>query len=321
MQPVFFISLFSLIFLMFSSMTAGLSKNIMQANIERVRETKDMFSQVEIAINKVAFKEKYTPTGSSAELPIVDLSRSDLTDLSGDFLAGHTSYTSSQLSKDMWGQKIYLFRVIDRESLWSGGAGEIAEAPVSTIMLISAGPNRRYDTLTNSGMDLKNLDMADARIKTIDLTDIAVIGDDVVVRFNNYEAMLDLWQKAENLDDIIKNVALDHYKTRLDAFSPLIQLAQRDVTDGMLGNDVFDDLDSAIEYDPFAKLGTDDAALVNEWNDPSSPVHALLIEYSGSPTRDGFRKKAKEYENEFRLAPKNFNDDGSFKNDDDNIAL
>jgi len=296
-------------------MTAGLSKNIMQANIERTRETKAMFAQVEIALNKIAFKSK-----DSSSKPIVDLtaefSGKKITDLTGSFLSGHTSYTPSQLSVDQWNQKIYMFYSVENVALWGSSGGQKAEAPVTTLMLISAGPNRRYDTLVNSSIAIptKDDDLENDKIKTIDLTDYSVVGDDIVIRFNNYEAMLDIWQRAEDLDNIVKNVSLDYYRSRLDAFSPLIQLSQRDVTSGLLGGDVFDNLDSNVEYDPFKNLGNDDdKSLTNEWNDSSNPIHDILVDPD-----HGFRKTPKEYDREFRLADYRRDIDGNIIDDEDN---
>lgn len=288
MQALFFISLFSLVFLMFSSMTAGLSKNIMQANIEKVKETKQIFDEIETAINILAFKQK-----DSSGRSIIDLSNSDFTDLDGTFLAEHMSYTKKQIEKDPWEKDVKLFRVVEHVKVWGAPGGLSADAPISTIMLISSGPNGKYDTLDSLGLSQNATTMSSSDIKTTDITDPDVIGDDIVSRFNNYDAMLDIWEKSEILDNSIKNIALDYYRTRLDAFSPLIQLAERDVdSGGALSTGVFDDLTSTANYVGFDQLTNDKEAFSTSWNKTGTKVNDLLRKFI----------VAKTYSNDFRLS-------------------
>ena len=291
MQALFFISLFSLVFLMFSSMTAGLSKNIMQANIEKVKETKHMFEEIETAINVLAFKQK-----DSSGRSIIDLSNADLTDLGGTFLAQNMSYTKKQISKDPWEKDVKLFRVVEREKIWGASGGLTAEAPISTIMLISAGPNGKYDTLESLGLAQNATAMSASDIKTTDITDEDIIGDDIVSRFNNYDAMLDIWLKSEELDNNIKNIALNYYRVRLDAFSPLIQLAERDVdSGGALSDGIFDDLTSTTNYSGFDELINNDEAFSTSWNKKGTAVNDLLKPFLIADT----------YDDDFRLATDN----------------
>jgi len=314
MQSVFLLSLFSLIFLMFSGITAGLSQSIMQSNVEKSLEVEKMFSEVEVALNKIAFKEK-----DSYGSPIVDLTGFNLSAganksmLTGDFLPAHVSFAKRQLEKDPWGNKIHLLQNTEKVALWGGAGGQLVQAPVTTFLLISAGPNERYDFLTSIGADTTNPVLSEGQIKTVDIANERQINDDIIFRFSNYDSMMGLWQKAEEVDLMVKNVAIDYYKNMVDAFSPVIQLAQRDISRaGELKEDIFADLsDPDIGYDIFEDLakgeGDDDLAaadtttLVNEWfedddNDPlsDSSVYDVLIQFRTAKAYDG---------TEFRLAP------------------
>jgi hypothetical protein len=314
MQPVFFIALFSLIFLMFSSMTAGLSKNIMQNNIERIEETKERFAQIELALNVIAFKQKNNDGLGTQS--VVDLSNSDYRDLGGSFLSAHTNFTKHELENDPWNKKVHLLETTSREAIWGASGGQIAEAPITTFMLISAGPNNVYDISQNLKGNQNVATLTATDIKNTDITDESVVGDDIIVRFNNYDAMLDIWLKAEELDNTVKNVALDYYKSRLDAFSPLIQLAQRDVDrNGLLSDDIFsltvdtdgdgtpDAIDPGSDYDAFANFGTSTSTFTNEWNvDDTSNANDIYDVLTGQNGHTGFRKKPKTYANEFKLS-------------------
>jgi hypothetical protein len=276
---------------MFSSMTAGLSKNIMQANIEKIKETKQIFEEIETAINILAYKQK-----DSAGRAVIDLSNSDFTDLDGTFLAQHMSYTKKQIDKDPWEKKVKLFRVVEHVKVWGAPGGLSADAPISTIMLVSSGPNGKYDTLESLGLPQSATTMSASDIKTTDITDPDVIGDDIVSRFNNYDAMLDIWEKSEELDNSIKNIALDYYRVRLDAFSPLIQLAERDVNSGgALSTGVFDDLTSTANYTGFDQLTNDKDAFSTSWNNKGTQINNLLRIF----------ETAKTYDNDFRLSSDN----------------
>lgn len=262
MQAVFFLSLFSLIFLMFSSITAGMGRNIMQANVENVKRTSVIFSEIENAINVLAFKQK-----DSSGRAVIDLSNTDLTDLDGTFLSEHIPYTKKQISKDPWDKEVKLFQHTKQEAIWGAAGGQIAKAPISTIMLLSSGPNGVYDTLSNLGLPQTATSMTEAQLKTTDITDKSIIGDDIITRFNTYDAMLDIWEKAEKLDNSVKNVSYDYYRARLDAFSPLIQLAERDTSNnGLLSSDVFGTLDPTEGYTGFDELISDNTAFSTKWN-------------------------------------------------------
>lgn len=309
MQPVFFISLFSLIFLMFSSMTAGLSKNIMQANIERTSKTYEIFNNVELALTKMAFKEKKV-LANGDQKSIVDLIDTDLTDLGGVFLAEHTSFTNSELEYDPWRRKIFLLMYTEEDNsartIWGGPGGQYARAPITTFMLVSAGANQYYDLFdswsftvdqsTNSRIVVTDASSNPSKndILLTDITDKNIVNDDIIIRFSNYDALLDVWQRAEDLDTIVKNVSMDYYKNLLDAFSPLIQLTQRDTTEGLLSNDIFSDLDSLNAYSAFESLeDSSDTSFTNEWNNPG-PLHDIL--------NNNYRV-AKKYGGEFTIAP------------------
>lgn len=321
MQPVFFVSLFSLVFLMFSSMTNGITKNIMQANIERVENTIKMFNEVETVINKVIFQDA----------KIVDFSDTSYLELAGDYISAKSSYSKSELSKDAWNNKVYLLKTTEHMRIWGAPGGQYADAPISHFILVSAGPNQRYDLFRHWGYTIdtsstSNIIAAGGAIssddiKTVDITDVDVIGDDVVVRFNNYDSMYNLWEKAESLDTMVRDVALEYYKNSVDAFSPLIQFAQRDKdlnSENNLGYDIFDDsLFNSIGFDPFNQLqqGTS-TSFQNEWNtigaddsDIKGLLHTMLAggTYTGStPARnfEGYRV-AKEYEDEFKITNPN----------------
>lgn len=305
MQPVFFISLFSLIFLMFSSMTAGLSKNIMQANIERTAKTYEIFKDVETAITKLAFKSKDT-SGFS----IVDLSNDDLTNLNGTFLAKHTSYTNRELQYDPWKGKVFLLSNVKQEKIWGSSGGQYAQAPVTTFLLVSAGPNKVYDLFNSLGLNLENPNPTEQQILTTDITDENIVHDDIIVRFSNYDSLLEIWQRVEDLDNTVKTISLNYYKNLLDAFSPLIQLSQRDVVKGDLKEDIFDNFDSSDDYDPFLDLkNIANKDFVNKWNDPDEAINIPLNggTDSGGKIYDGFRV-AKAYQNEFLLAAPDYSD-------------
>ena len=314
MQPVFFIALFSLIFLMFSSMTAGLSKNIMQNNIERIEETKERFAQIELALNVIAFKQKNNDGLGTKS--VVDLSDSDYRDLGGSFLSAHTNFTKQELENDPWGKKVHLLETTSREAIWGAKNGQIAEAPITTFMLVSAGPNNVYDIAQKLKGTQNVASLTPTEITNTDITDESQVGDDVIIRFNNYDAMLDIWLKAEELDNTVKNVALDYYKSRLDAFSPLIQLAQRDVDrNGLLSDDIFsltidtdgdgtpDAIDPNDNYDAFANFGTSTSTFTNEWNeDDTANANDIYDVLTGQNGHTGFRAKPKTYANEFKLS-------------------
>lgn len=318
MQPVFFISLFSLIFLMFSSMTAGLSKNIMQANIERTKKTYEIFNNVELALTKMAFKEK----------SIVDLTNANITNLGGTFLAQHTSFTSPEIEYDPWKRKVFLLRYTeednDKRTIWGGKNGQYARAPITTFMLVSAGANQYYDMFdhwgysvtqsSNSSVIVKKSSLNPTKddILLTDITDKSIVNDDIIIRFSNYDALLNVWQRVEELDSIVKNVSVDYYKNLLDAFSPLIQLAQRDTSAGMLKDDIFSDLDSLNSYDAFKNLeDTSNTSFTNEWNSPGA-LHNVLNSNFRTPKMyandfvidaDDAKKFKEDYKNQYFLYP------------------
>lgn len=316
MQPVFFISLFSLIFLMFSSMTTGITKNIMQANIERVANTKAMFKEVEAVINNVAFQDS----------KLVDFSDDKYLDLTGDYLPAKSSYTKSQISKDSWSRKIYLLKATDRVRIWGASGGQYADAPISHFMLVSAGPNQYYDLFNywNFKIDSSTKQLIEAggnvsadQIKTVDISDEDIVGDDVILRFNNYDTMYKIWQESEKLDTMVRDVSLEYYKNTVDAFSPLIQLAQRDKdleTVNNLSTDIFSDGDITDDgFNAFTglQLGTSEN-FKNEWNNVGtnnsnvdSLLHSMLdggkfIGVVPARTFTGYRV-AKKYAGEFNV--------------------
>lgn len=305
MQPVFFISLFSLIFLMFSSMTAGMTKNIMQANIERIEYTKKMFSELEVIINKAVF----------VDANIVDLSNRSYIDLKGNYLPKKSSYTRTQLTLDPWSRKIYLLKVTEHTRIWGAKNGQFAEAPISTFMLVSAGPNQVYDAfekwsfpVNNSTDHLINITSSTNPsandLKTLDLSNTDEIGDDIIVRFNNYDAMVNIWQRAEDLDNIVRNVAINYYKSSVDAFSPLVQLAQRSKDDGRLKDDIFADLTNADPFAAFESLETTTTSFANEWNTANTRLNLMLNggSFAGPPVKTylGYRT-ASNYRRDFNI--------------------
>lgn len=295
MQAIFFISLFSLMFLLVSGIVTGLSKSIMQMNVERVAEVKKMFNEIDLALNRVVFKEVQ---GSTLKKRVVDLSDPEITDLSGEFLTKYISFSKSQLEHDPWGNEVHLIRKVDHEQIWGGSGGQKVIAPVSYFLLVSAGPNERYDLFNYLSVDadFPNLSLND--IKTIDLTDKSIVRDDIIYRFSNYGAILDLWQQVEELDGTIKNIALDYYKNKIDSFSPLLQIAQRDISkEGILKDNIFADLSEDSGYKAFEDLKTQKELFTNEWyeDDPTNDneIHDVLI--------NNFRV-AKKYNNEFVLS-------------------
>ncbi|MCP4355836.1 MAG: hypothetical protein GY793_09455 [Proteobacteria bacterium] len=294
MQSVFFLSLFSLMFFMFSGLTAGLGKSIMELNEERSENVEVLFSDIETVLNKVVFGVK-----DSAGDGIVELTDSNITDLSGDFLPSHVGFAKRQIENDPWGNKIHLLKDTEQVVIWGDSGVQIVKAPITTFLLISAGPNERYDFLTYNSANVVNPVLSSAQIKTTDISSKNRIGDDIIRRFNNYEPMLNMWQRAENLDFMIKSVALDYYKGLVDAFYPLIQLAQRDVRKaGVLKENVFDNLeDEGGSYGAFNNLGDENSELLaNSWyeDDPNDPddIHDILY----NNFKDG-----KVYNNEFQL--------------------
>jgi len=293
MQSVFFLSLFSLVFFMFSGLTTGLGKNVMELNEERVKDVKLLFGEIEIALNKIVFGIK-----DVSNKGIVDMTNNDIASLSGSFLPSHVGFAKRQIETDPWGNKNYLLKNTEQIAIWGGPNGQVVKAPITTFLLISAGPNEEYDFLKNLGANVANPNLTASQIKTSDISDVSKIGDDIIRRFNNYEPMLNIWQRAENLDLTIKSVALDYYKGLVDAFSPLIQLSQRDINrGGALKENVFEDLGGS-GYGAFDLLsGEDTSILVNEWSkdDTSNPndTYDVLI---------GNFRVAKYYNDEFVLS-------------------
>tara|TARA_Y100001960_G_scaffold302080_1_gene352757 strand:+ start:7135 stop:8388 length:1254 start_codon:yes stop_codon:yes gene_type:complete len=280
-------------------MTAGLSKNIMQSNIERIAKTEEIFANVEVVLTNIAYKQK---SGSKG---VVDLTDSNITDLSGDFLPAHTNFTAREIQKDPWEQDVHLVKSTTRELIWADLNGHRVEAPITTFLLVSAGPNRKYDMFENLGVSKTNPSMTANQVKTTNIKDESIVYDDIVVRFSNYDAMLNIWQRAQDLDNTVENVAVDYYKNMLDAFSPLIQLGQRDVTVGALDEDIFSSLDSSDIYSAFQDLeDTSNTSLTNEWNNPG-PLNTIL--------NTNFRI-AKAYANEFTVAQADYSESDAIQN-------
>lgn len=337
MQAVFILSLFSLIFAMFAGMSAGLSKNIMQANVDSIKDVKQMFHDVELILTKVIYK---TPKGKNY---VVDLSDSKYTDLKGSFLASNLGYSNKQLTIDPWHNKIFLLKSTEKVVIWGAKGEQRVEAPITTFVMVSAGPNGRYDLFDSCSMgDDPSTDIPkSSSILTANLFDKEnVVGDDIVIRFNNYDAMLDIWERVENVDTMVKNVALDYYKNLVDAFSPLIQLAQRDVVNnGSLRESIFDDTNLDADetclskysiadqkkpevvfecykgYETFTELAdkTNTKTLVNEWyeNDKNKDdeIYDYLIKY---------RKKAMKYDGKLKpVSRKKVDSDGNYIKDAD----
>jgi hypothetical protein len=284
-------------------MTAGLSKNIMQANIERVAKTEEIFANVEVVLTNLAYKQKNGSKG------IVDLTDANITNLAGDFLPAHTNFTAKEIQKDPWEQKVHLIKTTQRELIWADTDGHTVEAPITTFLLVSAGPNRKYDMFENLGVNTTSPSMTESQIKTTNIRDESIVYDDIIIRFSNYDAMLNIWQRVEDLDNTVENVAVDYYKNMLDAFSPLIQMGQRDVTVGALEEDIFSSLDSADIYAAFQNLeDTSNTSLTNEWN-TAGPLHTILNTNFRTP---------KAYANEFTVAQADYSDSNAIQQQLDN---
>jgi len=195
MQALFYLGLFGTFFFTLMGVTVGVARSSMQHKLDQQKQVTEMFQNIEFAINRVVLRD---------HLSLADYSSKDL-----NYLSDVVSWSRKQMSVDPWGGDISVVRLDDDEVIGALGPGQYAQAKVSHYALISNGPDMKRQTeLPTDIVSWRKLHSEGAS------------GDDIVYTFSTRDAAQETWNKAQQIENNIKQMALRQYMARAEQFNP-----------------------------------------------------------------------------------------------------
>lgn len=202
MQAVFILGFFATVYAIVLAFTISLSQSAMQQKIQRIEDTKQIFSDVEYAINKGVLAE-----GPDAELVNCDTDKFI-------FAQPYVKWRREDLIKDPWGVDFYCYSFVMPTTLYADTTSNVVIAPVRVFALVSAGPNRVSEIETGGG--------APVDFSSASTLEAPAYSDDIVYVFSTYDQMADMWTMVKEKVDKAKAIALEDYQQQLRAYQPFI---------------------------------------------------------------------------------------------------
>lgn len=215
MQAVFFIALFGLVMALISTFTVGISANSMQVKENRLTQLQRNFDNLEFAINSVFLKEHTTLQDSIPSLSagIITLSPNDLS-----IFLPYMRTNLADLVADPWRQPIryYAYQnpvVLCNDTNPSNDYDCWVEAPVVYFVMVSAGPDRQFE----SGPDGQGGAPAADPIAFLSYAKPAD-SDDIIKVFSTESAMRQHYNNMTAVENQVEALILKSYRDQNNRF-------------------------------------------------------------------------------------------------------
>lgn len=230
MQAFVYLGLFGAVFFAMVSVTVGAMYSTVQQQQAHVQKVKKMYTDIAHAINDVVLQTNGILTLSLPDNPPGNDNPNSLA-----FLAPYVGFTIDDMTTDPWGMPFKITRIDNTETLGAYGpactaGNELTEncggakVQVSYYAVISAGPDRKFDTtLPTDITSWKNLNSAGAPAGS----------DDMVLTFSDQDALQKLWNHSVDIDQQVMRTVEKIYQGRVQAFvnrddanNPVVQFYQ-----------------------------------------------------------------------------------------------
>lgn len=241
MQAVYFIALFGLVFAVISSFTVGIGANSMQIKETRLEETQRNFDNLEFAINSVVLKER---TSLDGVMPYLNSSVSTLGEADLVSFLPFMRSSTTDLVTDSWHKAIRYYAIeiatpYCRDDTVDAKSTCFVDAPVVYFVMVSAGPNRTFESGYDSAGGPPNDD-------ALAFLNYPTAGDDIVKVFSTDGPMRAHYNNMIAVQDKVAALILKNYRDQSAAF-----FASSAVTNYIkirlqeeLGDNIFDDDDT-----------------------------------------------------------------------------
>lgn len=229
MQVIYVLGLFGFIFSVVMGLTSNLTRSAMQNKLNEVAHTREMFEDIEKAVNdgvmanyadlKQISHTFRNGTGGDLNTPALGGTRRDfLYGRNGhpgilEFvswpppLSGSGGWTSARRLQDPWGSNLRIYFYTQYTLVDTG-----VSAPETAFAIISPGPNRTFETSIGA-VNFNNVKSADAPNGS----------DDIVFVFTTRPALIRTWNTATKaLDNLVKAVEAN-YTDQYVRFMPNIK--------------------------------------------------------------------------------------------------
>ena len=197
MQAIFFLGLFGVFYFLVASATVGVTQNAMQIKQARVQQVEEMFEDIRVAIDKGVLQEQIDLVGYTSG-----------NSLNLNNLAEFTSWTQGQMTTDIWQNPVQTVVGIEPTTLYAIGPGMGAVADIAHIAIMSPGPDRIMQT-----------SMPSPTASSIRALQVPDESDDIVVKFSTYDSMIDIWNRAQKIDNTIVSAARQSYAAQVRSFT------------------------------------------------------------------------------------------------------
>ncbi len=283
MQAIFILSLFGLVYTTVAMITTMLATSSMQLKLDRIESVKEMFRDIELGINQgylgnyVDFSNLTAfPTNGSTRL---DASLSATNNKRLDkFVGPYVSWSSKEMLVDPWGSDIYIIAASTKEVIYAdtdrptGSPVNSISAPITAFLLVSKGPDGRFNTADQEGPPgLATLNQVKRYTKgTVDPYE----EDNIVHVFTTFSAMNEIWNHTRAVHSKIMSVAADSYKQKYELFLPVIQTEFYDKVN-------FYDVDlNWVGDEPLNSSGAGTGCstpLIHAWKDPDCNITGVTL--------------------------------------------